>query len=475
LVQVGIPTSAKALPVGTAPKRRKRFAFALVAVGSALLLVAIAAGVWWFLGAKLAAPIVSDARPPPAHLSIVVLPFANLSGDPAQDYFADSVTENLTTELSRIHNSFVIARNTAFSFKGKPVDAKAIGKELGVRYVLEGSVQRAQNRVRVNVQLIDAESGAHLWSDGFEDDVADLLKLQDEVVARLANRLGYELVKAEAEKGARSKSPDAIDLTMRGQALLAQANLTPTKEAFDSALALFDQALNIDPNEADALSGEASAYGSERTYGWKDAEFGQFGTFATLENEYTRKILAQADRAIALAPDNVQAYSAKSRYLTGLAKANEAVRVAEAGLAINPNSAPLYEARSIAKMYLGRHEEAKSDIQLALKLSPRDSSLGVWQAILGDAELCLGHFDAAIDAYQKSIDLGFRALQPYTGLAAAYALEERMSEAKDALAEARRINPKATIKYLVTHERPWVAWYMPNLLNGLKKAGLPYE
>ena len=149
----------------------------------------------------------------------MVLPFANLSGDPAQDYFADGITENLTTDLSRIRNSFVIARNTAFTYKGKSVDAKEIGKELGVRYVLEGSVQRDQNRVRVNAQLIDAESGAHLWADRFEEDVADLFKLQDEMVARLANTLGIELVKAEADKGARSKNPDAVDLTMRGWAL----------------------------------------------------------------------------------------------------------------------------------------------------------------------------------------------------------------------------------------------------------------
>ena len=153
-----------------------------------------------------------------------MLPFTNLSNDPAQDYFADGVTENLTTELSRLHNSFVIARNTAFTFKGKNVDAKAIGKELGVRYVLEGSVQRDANRVRVNAQLIDAGSGAHLWADRFEEDVADLFKLQDEVVARLAHMLQVELVNAEAQRSLhdRPQNPDAIDLTMRGLALLNQ-------------------------------------------------------------------------------------------------------------------------------------------------------------------------------------------------------------------------------------------------------------
>jgi len=158
-----------------------------------------------------------------------VLPLTNLSGDPAQDYFADGITENLTTDLSRIRNSFVIARNTAVTYKGKSIDAKEIGKELGVRYVLEGSVQRDQNRVRVNAQLIDAESGAHLWADRFEEDVADLFKLQDQVVARLANILGWELVKAEAEKGVHSKNPDVIDLTMQGWALFWQQESKPTK------------------------------------------------------------------------------------------------------------------------------------------------------------------------------------------------------------------------------------------------------
>ena len=140
----------------------------------------------------------------------MVLPFTNLSGDPGQDYFADGITENLTTDLSRIRNSFVIARNTAFTFKGKNIDSKEISKELGVRYVLEGSVQRDQNQVRVNAQLIDGETGAHLWADRFEESITDLFKLQDEVVARLANSLGYELAKAEAQKSTHSPIPTRL-------------------------------------------------------------------------------------------------------------------------------------------------------------------------------------------------------------------------------------------------------------------------
>jgi TolB-like protein len=187
---------------------------------------------------------MSKAPAPPTHLSIVVLPFANLSGDPSQDYFADGITENLTTDLSRIRDSFVIARNTAFAYKGKPIDAKEIGKELGVRYVLEGSVQRDQNRVRVNAQLIDAASGAHLWAERFEDNVADLFKLQGQVVARLANTLGYELVKAEAAMSARSTNPDANDLVIRGLALdNEQTVLHHSNDKNNAARTLFEQAL----------------------------------------------------------------------------------------------------------------------------------------------------------------------------------------------------------------------------------------
>jgi TolB-like protein/class 3 adenylate cyclase len=209
-LQVGVPAQAKPATEAKPAEPKKHSRRTLLGAGIVGLIV-IAAGTWYLLGANPPAQA--------AHLSVVVLPFTNLSNDPTQDYFADGVTENLTTDLSRIRNSFVIARNTAFTFKGKNVDAKEIGKELGVRYVLEGSVQRDGTRVRVNAQLIDAETGAHLWADRFEEDVADLFKLQDQVVARIANSLRVELVNAESRRP-RQQNPDAVDLTMRGWALM---------------------------------------------------------------------------------------------------------------------------------------------------------------------------------------------------------------------------------------------------------------
>jgi adenylate cyclase len=407
-VDVAHPAPAK--PIKSGIVRRP---LAMVAAGI-VASIAITSGVGFFLIANRTATVATTAANPaePARLSIVVLPFTNLSDDPSQDYFADGVTENLTTELSRIRNSFVIARNTAFSFKGKNIDARDIGRQLGVRYVLEGSVQRDQDRVRVNAQLIDAGSGAHLWADRFEEHVADLFKLQDEVVARLANSLGYELVRTEAEKDARSKSPDAVDLAMRGWALVWQEQQQQrTRENNNAAKALFEQALKIDPNETDALAGDAYAYMLEYTRGW-----------ANTGTKYEEKILSQADRAIALAPYNMWAHNTKSLYLTNSQRPNEGLSAAEAGLAIKPDDPPLYRARGAAEVVLGRYEQAISDVQQAMRLSPRDPRIGLWLVTLGDAELGLGHFDTAIDKYHKAIDAGWRAYQPYRGLAAAHAL-----------------------------------------------------
>ena len=393
------------------------------------------------------------------------MPFKNLSRDSSQDYFADGVTENLTTDLSRIRNSFVIARNTAFTFKDKAVDARQIGKELGVRYVLEGSVQRDGTRVRVNSQLIDGETGAHLWADRFQEDVADLFKLQDDVVARLANALSYELVKAEAEVATRSKNPDSIDLDMRGRgATIRWAQQAPTKDDLIAVRALFERALEIDPKNVDALLGSATTYLFEYSFGWTNP-----GT------DYDAAILGQADRAIALARDSAYAYSVKSTYLNISLRPNHALRVANAGLALNSNPlnsnyAYLFAGRATAETYLGQFEQAKSDVEQAMRLSPRDPRLSQWHNFLADAELGLGHLDGAIDEANKAIDAGYRVFYSYLNLAAAYALKGDMDQAKAPLAEARRLNPKLSVKWLTTRKP-----VLEPAFDALRKVGLPEE
>ena len=434
------------------PPSKLRFGFiAFVAAVAALLLLA-AGGGWYMLGGRL----MNSAQA--AHLSLVVLPFANLSDDPSQDYFADGITDNLTTELSRIRSSFVIARNTAFTYKRRNVDAKEIGKELGVRYVLEGSVQRDQNRLRVNAQLIDAGSGAHLWADRFEEDVADLFKLQDEVVTRLARSLGVALAIAEAEKGAHSKNPDAVDLTMRAFDSILQC----PKEFHDcnqEARALFERARQIDPNEADAWAGSAETYMNDYFNSWGDP-----GT------DYEDKVLGQANRAINLSPSDAYVYYPKANYLALSGRSNEALGAADAGLSVNPNFVLLYIPRAIAENSLGRFEQAKTDAEQAIRLSPRDPAIGTLHVIVGDAEISLGHFDAAIVAYRKAIDSGFHVFFAYSNLSAAYVHAGRMDDGKAALAEARRLNPRLTIKWMKEHTPN-----LPAVFEGVRKAGLPEE
>jgi adenylate cyclase len=331
--------------------------------------------------------VVTEKRAPP-RLSIVVLPFVNLGGTPDQEYFVDGVTENLTTDLSRIRGSFVIARNTAFTYKGKTVDVTQIGRELNVRYVLEGSVQRGGSRLRVNVQLIDAETGQHLWADRFDKPLADLFDLQDEIVAQLANMLNTQLVSAEAGRAERTSNPDSMDLTFLGRAWFEKR----TPETIAKAQDFFEKALALDANNGQALAGLALAHSINFQWSSRSAEV----------DDYESTIFGLADHALALDRENTLAHLAKATYLNACSRQTDARRIVDEGLAINPNSAPIFAMRSHIGMYLGQFQQAKSDIQTAMRLSPREPSMSQWHNFLADAELGLGHYDAAIEAARRS-------------------------------------------------------------------------
>src|SRR5271165_1280475 len=225
---------------------------------------------------------------------MVVLPFANIGGDPEQEHFVDGVTESLTTDLSRIRGAYVVARNTAFTFKGKPLDVKMIGRELNVRYVLEGSVQRGGNRMRVNVQLIDAETGSHLWAERFDKPLADLFDMQDEIVARLANTLDAQLRSAEARCAEQAPNPDAMDLYSQG---LAWLNKGFTPFNVTRARGFFDRALTVDPDNVEALVGSGAA---ELTEGALLFVTNPMAAFVAAEAKFTK--------ALSSAPDHPRAH-----------------------------------------------------------------------------------------------------------------------------------------------------------------------
>jgi TolB-like protein len=290
-----------------APSRRRA---ALTAMATSVAALVIAVIAWWVWPAPRSSPTSPAANAPAAtaipqpavapRLSIVVLPFANLNNDPEQQYFADAVTEDLTTDMSRIDGSFVISRNTAFSYKDKPVNAKQIGCELGVRYVLEGSVRRSGNQVRVSVELIDAETDAHLWAERFDGDTTDLLALQHDITGRIGNALSVELIGAEAARP--TADPDALDYILRGRAALAKG---PARESYADAIRLFERALTLDPRSVGAQSQLANALISRVLDGMTDS--------ATADIARAEGMI---DQVLATSPRNLLAHFARGSNAT---------------------------------------------------------------------------------------------------------------------------------------------------------------
>jgi len=257
-LQVGVPAQAKPVTELKAPEKppKPKLRAALWPLIAGMVALTIVGCAWYFLAGNRPAPAVATAPAPAvaAHLSLVVLPFANLSGDPAQDYLVDALTDELTTALARLRDTFVIARNSASTYKGKPVDAKAIGKDLGVRYVLEGSVQPSGNQVRVNAQLIDADSGTQLWAEQFDTARADLLQMQDEIVTHLARAMDLQLPEAEAARLKRmlAANPGAEDLALQCIGAVRKGGYIGTEA--DAGYRLCDQSLTADPDNALALA-----------------------------------------------------------------------------------------------------------------------------------------------------------------------------------------------------------------------------
>jgi TolB-like protein/class 3 adenylate cyclase/Flp pilus assembly protein TadD len=454
-----------AAPTPTKPQRLRSSRRWIAAIAVAVVLV-IGGGLWW-LSQSPKAPAPGTAAP---RLSIVVLPFNNLSNDPEQQYFVDGVTEDLTTDLSRIAGSFVISRNTAFTYKGKSVDAKQIGRELGVRYVLEGSVQRSGNQVRVNAQLIDAETDAHLWAERFERDVGDLFALQNEITSRIAIALNHALVDAEARRP--TEHPDVMDYIFRGR---AEGFKPKSRERRDEEIALFEHALAIDPHSVEAQSLLVIALTGRVLDG--------MSTSVAADIARAEGLVGQA---LATSPNSLLPHLARAQVLRAQAhnlgmqnQCDEAILEYERVLASDPNMLLALGGLANCKFSTGSIEEAVPLAEKYILLSPRDPNIWWPYFEIGRVRLLQSRIDEAIGWLEKA--RGANPEHPFvrTLLASAYGLKGETERAAAELAEARRLGDKvssiARVKKGPMGLPKIRALSETTFFAGLRKAGVPEE
>jgi TolB-like protein/Tfp pilus assembly protein PilF len=398
----------------------------------------------------------------PPRLSIVVLPFANIGGDSEQDYFVDGVTESLTTDLSRIRGSFVIARNTAFTYRGKAVDVTKIGRELNVRYALEGSVQRSGSRMRINAQLIDVQSSSHLWAERFERPVTDLFEMQDEIVARIANTLNAQLIAAEARRAERAPAPDSLDLYFQGEAWV---NKGVTFENLTTARAFFERALALDPANVDALAGMAQV---EANFAISLSTDDKAARFAAAE--------AAATRALSLAPDHALAHLSLGMVLGFTNRAAQGIAEYERALALDRNMAGAHALIGQNKLFIGRAEETEAHVLEALRLSPRDPWAYVWLLTAGFAACLLGRNEEAASWFRRSIEANRNFALCRFIHATVLTNAGRTDEARSELTAGMALDPGFTIanfQSAVSSDNSVYLAQRARIIDDMRRAGVP--
>ena len=430
-------------------------------LAAVVVLALIAAGaVFWLHNGPA---VTQNEQPSPApRLSMVVLPFTNLSNDPNQEYFADGITDDLTTDLSRIAGSLVIARNTAFSYKGKAVDAKKIGRELGVRYVLEGSVQRSDKEVRVNVQLVDAENDRQLWAERFDRNLGDLFALQNEITERIARALQTQLAIAEASRPI--AHPDALDYILRGRAELTKPI---SHETYDEAVRDFETATALDPHAVDAHAWLAIVLAVR--------VLDELSDFPSVDLHRAGEL---ADKALAETPNSPLAHAAKAQVLRAEGRCAEAIPEYETSIALDRSRAPLYAHVGWCKFLTGSVDAVLPYLEQAIRLSPHEPGIAVWHGRVGVAKLLQSQTDEALIWLEKARSENPRIPFVHAYLAAAYALKGDAERAHKELAEAKQLSPSyaslAQVKKSTWYDNPKIrgfaeATYFP----GLRSAGMP--
>jgi TolB-like protein/DNA-binding winged helix-turn-helix (wHTH) protein/tetratricopeptide (TPR) repeat protein len=445
---------------GSIGRTRFTHTFALLVAVFAL----IAAGTYGWNAGLLPLTARNENKPAP-RLSIVVLPFENLSGEPEQDHFADGLTDDLTTDLSHLDGSFVIGRGTAFAYKGRPVDAVQIGRDLAVRYALEGSVKRVGDKIAVNARLVSTDSAAQVWADRFDGDRARSSELQFEFVSRLVNSLGDELIKAEALRVARERpnNPDAADLTVRGWAM---ANLTDSRDRFDEAINLFERALSLDPHNVPAMTGLAVVLMWHAYDGWSDDWDRDMSRAEEIVN-----------RALMIEPTSSILHNARASLLGNKRQWQAAIAENETAIAYDRNNALAYAIAGLHKAYVGRGDEGIAYLETALRLNPRDGSVPNWQYFICHIHNLLGRWEKAIEWCNKSIVGNPELTYPLFGLATAHAWAGHEAEAKDAVARILKAIPGFTMQKVWQADKfsddPIFKAQYTRAVDGLRRAGLP--
>ena len=406
-------------------------------------------------------PAPAGRRAPP-RISLVVLPFANLGGGPEEEYFVDGITESLTTDLSRISGAFVIARNTAFAYKGKAADVRQIGRDLNVRYVLEGSVQRSGERMRVNVQLIDAETGAHLWAERFDNPVAELFGMQDEIVARIANQLSAQIVSVEARRAEKTPDPDLLDFWFRG---LDWINRGVSPESLAKAHECFARALRIDPDNVDAALGLAMA--------------DVVSTRLRLSDDNAARLAAAEAmtlRALAKEPQKATGHYCLGLILLFSQRAEQAIDELERALTLDRNLAFAHAQIGLAKAVLGRAEETEAHVREAMRLSPHDPGAYLWFDFAGVAKMMLGNMAEAVAWCRRSTETNRGYPMARFHYAAALALCGRTDEAVREAKEGLKIAPAFTARRYrddKLSDNPTYLSQRESILEGMRLAGVP--
>jgi adenylate cyclase len=400
----------------------------------------------------------SDATGMPEKPSIAVLPFVNMSAEPEQEYFSDGLTEDLITDLSRISSLFVISRNSAFTYKGKAVKVEEVGKELGVRYVVEGSVRKAGNRVRISAQLIDAMLGGHLWAERYDRDLQDIFALQDEVTQEIVSSLAVKLTEDERKSiaSAPTDNVEAYDYRLRGSEYFARA----TKEAVAQARQMYEKAIELDPEFSVAYVDLGWTYVSDWAFQWRqDPE-------AALE-----KAFELAQKALSLDDSLPGAYRLLGSLCSWRKKYDEGIIALEKAITLDPNDAESYAALARTRAFSGRPKDAVELMEKAIRLNPAHPAW--YQTFLGLAYFMMKADDKATMAFKQSVQLNPNFLLAHILLAVTHSRRGNDDEAQTEVAEVLRISPDYTLERFAELIPIPDQAIMAEVLDSLQKAGLP--